>query len=273
MATEFDLSRWKAKLRMRLGLEAAALLDYDKKRIRLGVSSAMEYHTRLHSCKKEPETIEWIERSFSPGDVFYDVGANVGAYSLVAAAFWEGAVRVVAFEPSAANYARLVHNLALNGLERFVTPLPIALGEKTALATLHYATLEAGGSLHVLNSTRDYRNVEFKPRMSCPTLVYDLDRLMELFGLPPPTHLKLDVDGTELEILRGAARTLRSVRSILVELEAGHPQTPAVTALLEEQGFKAVAKHPYRYGKQHPQFSGISNVIFSKTQTAAAVYR
>lgn len=273
MGMRFNLSRWKTKLQRGLGLpEATALLDYDKRKIRIGVSSAMEYHTRIHSCKKEPETIEWIE-SFSPGDVFYDVGANVGAYSLVAAAFWEGVVRVVAFEPAAVNFARLVHNLTLNGLESFVTPLPIALGKKTALSTFHYANLEAGGSLHVLNSTRDYRNAEFKPRMSCPTLVYELDSLTKLFGLPPPTHLKLDVDGTEWEILQGASRTLLGVRSILVEMDAAHPQTPQIRSLLKEQGFEEESQHPYRYAKLFPQFSGISNVIFTRSNAGISSCR
>lgn len=260
-------SRWKARVRLLLSpfSDTAVLLDYDKRRIRLGVSSAMEYHTRLHSCKKEPETIDWIERYFAPGDVFYDVGANVGAYSLVAAACWADAVRVVAFEPGAANFARLVHNIALNGFERFVTPLPVALGQKTALGTFHYANLTAGGSLHVLDSTKDFRNEEFNPQLSCSTLVYALDHLIGLFGLPPPTHLKLDVDGSELQILQGASRSLQGVRSILIELDATHPQTPKIRSLLKERGFEETSQHPYLYAKLFPQFAGISNVIFSKS--------
>lgn len=264
----FNSSRWMAKLRMLAGSgEAAAWLDYDKKRIQLGVSSEIEYHTRLHSCKKEPETIEWIERCFSPGDVFYDVGANVGAYSLVAASYWEGAVRVVAFEPGATNFARLVRNLVLNRVEHWITPLPVALAEKTGLANFHYANLTAGGALHALNSDRDFRGQPFHSAFSSTVLAYDLDTLIDLFHLPPPTHLKLDVDGTEWEVLQGARRALESVRSLLVELDSGHPQTPRVTQLLNERGFQQTARHPYRYGKQHPRFSGTSNVIFSKAVT------
>ena len=272
MGTAFNLSRWIAKGRLLLGVpgEATALLDYDKRKIRMGVSSAVEYHTRLHSCKKEPETVAWIE-GFSPGDVFYDVGANVGAYSLVASAFWEGAVRVVAIEPGISNFPRLVRNLALNHLEQWVTPLPVALAEQTGMADLHYADLTPGGALHSLNSTRDFRNRPFDSALSCPVLAFELDRLIELFGLPQPTHLKLDVDGTELEILRGATRTLRSVRSLLVEMETDHPQGPHLLALLEQNGFKATSRHPYRYRKEQPKFSGISNVIFSRTRAEAAV--
>jgi len=60
------LRRWLrlcARLRLVLGVsgETVALLDYDRLPIRLSVSSDIEYHTRLHSCRKEPEVIEWIE--------------------------------------------------------------------------------------------------------------------------------------------------------------------------------------------------------------------
>ncbi len=263
------MRRWlqlKAKFHLQWGLpgEAVALLDYDRCNIKLGVSSPMEYHTRLHSCKKEPETIAWIEQDFTTGDVFYDIGANVGTYTLVAAAYWKGAVPIVAIEPSAVNFHRLIRNLTLNGCREQVTPLPIALAQTTGILPFHYENLVAGGSLHTLGEARDYRGQEFHPLASYPLLAFDLDTLVEQFHLPPPTHLKLDVDGTELAILQGAHRTLRGVRSALVELEEHHPQAPRVRAFLQEQGFQEAASYPYRYGDIHPEFSGIFNVIFRK---------
>ena len=231
----------------------------------------MEYHTRLHSCKKEPETIAWIENEFRPGDVFYDIGANVGAYTLVAATYWREAVRVVAIEPAALNFSRLLRNLSLNGTLAQVIPLPIALGEKTGIFPFHYQNLTAGGSLHALGEQKDYRGESFQPAASFPTLAYDLDTLIDQFQLPPPTHLKLDVDGTELNILQGARRTLSSVRSLLVELEAHHPQASQVRRLMAESGFEETSSHPYRYGKQHPEFEGVSNVIFHRIRTLAHV--
>ncbi len=259
-------SRLKAKLHLELGLpkEQVALLDYDRYPIRLGVSSTMEYHTRLHSCKKEPETIAWIEQDFKAGEVFYDIGANVGTYTLVAAAYWKGAVRVVAIEPSAVNFARLIRNLTLNGSPQQVIPLPIALAQTTSLMPFHYENLVAGGSLHTLGEARNYQGNAFTPLASVPLLAFDLDTLVEQFHLPQPTHLKLDVDGTELAILKGASQTLRAVRSLLVELDVAHPQTPQARIFLQEQGFQEKASYPYRYGDNHPEFSGVSNVIFQK---------
>ena len=72
-------------------------LDW-KKEILLTVKSNMELKTRSNSCKKEPETIDWLTDNLRDGDIFYDVGANVGAYSLVAASINDN-IKVYSFEP------------------------------------------------------------------------------------------------------------------------------------------------------------------------------
>lgn len=259
-------SRQLARLHRWLGLqgEAVAFLDYERCAVRLGVSSAIEYHTRLHSCAKEPETVSWIEQSLTPGDVLYDIGANVGAYTLVAAAYWGETVRIVAIEPSPINFARLLGNLTLNPCARHVIPLPVALGHRAGLELLHMENLVPGGALHALGEPVNYAGCPFRPVRSCPTLTFTLDALVAQFGLPQPTHLKLDVDGTELGVLKGAEETLRGVRHLLVEGDARHPQTEMTRLFLQERGFRIDSIHPYRYGDRDPAWRGIANVIFSK---------
>ena len=66
------------EMRERLGM--VRRMNYDRHDIRLVVDSLTEYSTRLHSCKKEPDAVEWIETFFRDGDVLYDVGAAVGSY-------------------------------------------------------------------------------------------------------------------------------------------------------------------------------------------------
>lgn len=260
-------SRRLARLHGWLGWpgEAVALLDYERCAVRLGVSSAIERHVRLHSCAKEPETVAWIEQSLAAGDVFYDIGANVGAYTLVAAAYWGAAVRTVAIEPSAVNFARLIRNLTLNPCARQVIPLPVALGERTGVELLHMENLVPGGALHTVGEAVHTAGRRFRPVASCATLVFSLDALIAQFGLPPPTHLKLDVDGTELTVLKGAEETLRGVRSLLVEVDERQAQAEPIQAFLQERGFRVEATHPYRYGERYPAYRGIANVIFDRT--------
>lgn len=257
----------KVHLNLKWPEEAVAYLDYGPHRIKLGVSSTMEYHTRLHSCKKEPETVSWIEETFQAGDVFYDIGANVGAYTLIAAAHWGRNLRIVAIEPSAINFSRLVRNLILNRCPEQVVPLPVALAKGTKISPFHYQNLDSGGALHALGRPLDHQGAPFQPVGTVPALTFDLDTLIKLFQLPAPHHIKLDVDGTEYDILQGAQQTLRTVRTILVELEQKHPDSAPIRVWLEQFGFKMVSVHPYRFHKDHPEFSGISNAIFQKAES------
>src|SRR5262245_36848220 len=66
-------------LQIKNTIEIKRRMDYEPHDIYLNIDSSTEFETRLHSCAKEPDTVEWIE-SMKPGDTFYDIGANVGAY-------------------------------------------------------------------------------------------------------------------------------------------------------------------------------------------------
>jgi len=192
-------------------------LDYPKFEIKLRVTSSMERVHRLMSCTKEPWTVEWLE-SLAPAEVLYDIGANVGAYSLIAA---KRGSFVVAFEPGATTYGRLCENIVLNGCEASIMPVPLALSDVTGLVGFKYRTLEPGQSRH---SIKDGPWQPWQParpgRYVQPVCAMRLDDALEQFGLPAPHHLKIDVDGAERRLLTGAARTLasRNVRSALIEI-------------------------------------------------------
>lgn len=210
-------------------------LDAPGKDIWLEVESYVEYRTRLRSCSKEPDTVRWIQ-GFAPGDVFYDIGANVGAYSLVAGSSFEGKVRVIAFEPGFPNFPQLCRNIALNGLQGTITALPLALSDRTEIASFHYSTLAPGGALHTLGDAIDSKGDGFSPVLTQSVVAFELDGLIDQFGLPEPTHIKIDVDGIEERILLGARATLAAptVRSLLVELD-GEPA--AIVSMLGDLGF------------------------------------
>ncbi len=138
------------KLAIKTELEIVGKLDYDQQEILLAIESAIEYGIRTNSCKKEPETVQWIETLIREGDVLYDVGANVGAYSLVAAKFFNHKVKVYAFEPSFVNFAQLCKNVVLNRCSDCLYPLQIGLSDRTGVETFNYQNLDAGGALSAL---------------------------------------------------------------------------------------------------------------------------
>ena len=216
--------------------------------IKLIVDSDREYYGR-RSPKGEPETVRWVEESMGASSVFYDIGANVGVYSLIAARRHPG-IQIVAFEPAGPNYGILVANMALNKVA--VPLLPIALGGRTRIDAFAYSTLRSGGARHQLGGRTDYV-------FQHPVIAYRLDELIQTFHLPPPTHLKIDVDGTERDILRGAERTLGNVRSMIVEINRDPGD---LLGWLEQRGFKVVlrgsehqAKHNANYWLERQQMS------------------
>jgi FkbM family methyltransferase len=212
-----------------------APLDYPSATILMRTGNKRE-HVRLRACAKEPWTVEWIEQLIHPGDVLYDIGANVGAYSLIAAMKPGGGARVVAFEPGCSTFASLCENVSINGLSECVTPLPVALSDVTDLGFFNYTSLSAGSALHALETTKAV--IEFQPVFRQPLLTFRLDDLIPQFRLPQPNHLKIDVDGAEVAVLQGASETLENpaLRTVMVEVLL--EQSSDVTQWLEQKGLK-----------------------------------
>ena len=215
-------------------------LDYAPHRIELVLGSQRVFG-RLSSVEKEPFTVEWLE-TIEPGDVLYDIGANVGPYSLIAAKATGNQARVFAFEPSPATFRDLFRNVILNDCTESITALPFALWSENQVLPFKFHLFRSGAAKHRVATDTD----SGQPRVAGVVGVR-LDDLVERFGLPVPTHAKIDVDGGELEVLRGAQRTLRRPewRSILIELELGGEteQNRAAKALLAQAGFHPERRH------------------------------
>lgn len=234
---------WGLRERLIL-LRGVAELDYPGARIRVHVDSPSVVRLRLRAVDKEPWTVEWLEQRLGPGDAFYDVGANVGVYSLIAASICSDA-RVVAIEPAPANYEALCRNLALNGATHAVIPLPVGLMEATHLGALEIADPASGAAEHVLDGAGT-------SALRVAVLAYSLDDLVEAFGLPSPTLLKIDVDGGEDAVLAGATATLRDprLRSLIVEID--ERKTEPVLAFLGRSGFRMTSRVDERAGQPLP---------------------
>ena len=192
-----------------------------------------------HYDTKEPETLDWIDRWVKAGETFFDIGANVGSYTLYAALRHPGA-RVVAFEPEYANLHLLRDNIMANGLQDRVEGYSIALGNRTGISQLHIQDLTPGAALHTespetLAVTRTHKPVIWKEGIC----TFTLDAFCEATGVTPHC-LKIDVDGTEVEILEGASRTLRSpaLRSLIIEMFGGPAVREACAQRLQAAGLR-----------------------------------
>jgi FkbM family methyltransferase len=191
---------------------------------------------------KEPDMISWID-DFSEDAVFWDIGANVGVFSLYAAA--RTGCRVQAFEPAAANFHVLVRNITLNNLADHITAFCAALSGKTELGVLNSSSLAMGAALSQFGRPGDrsrYMNGTSAGRQGM--LGFTVDSFIELFHPPFPTYIKLDVDGLELAIVEGAHKTLRDprLRSVMIELSLSDVKERMTgMAMMVEAGFRYVS--------------------------------
>jgi FkbM family methyltransferase len=212
-------------------------------RVDLLVTSEIEQYRADTYATKEPDTLDWLDGEFRAGDVLYDIGANVGVYSLYAARKTPGA-SVYAFEPEAQNFAHLCRNIHRNKLTNIV-PVCTPLSDKQAFSRLHVTEMEAGTAFHSLHAPSDQRIGGARSVFEQGALSAPLDVLTSEFGLPEPSLIKLDVDGHEEAIVAGARGLLAkgAVRSLLVEIngELEGPLAGSILTVLNQCGYDLVS--------------------------------
>jgi FkbM family methyltransferase len=204
---------------------------------------------------KEPATIAWLDQ-IGENDVLWDIGANVGVYTIYAA--MKRGCRVIAFEPGAANYFVLNRNLELNKLDGGVTAYGIAVAGKSGFDRLFMPDTGAGQALSNYGAPIDFQGKPFIPTFCQGAAAYCIDDLAT--HLPFPTHVKIDVDGIEADIISGGSKTLTNerLRSILVELDLARPQLIAsVAEVMAEHGFCFV-------NQTEPTHKLVKNCIFHR---------
>jgi FkbM family methyltransferase len=171
---------------------------------------------------EEPELLAWID-GFAPGETLWDIGAATGLFAIYAA---RRGIKVMAFEPKATSFGVLVEHLALNGVGDQVFPACLAFSDQTATTHLQLHQMAAGsGGNCIQGQPNQFGDRDFMFNQGA--LAYRLDDFIAAFGLSAPDHIKIDVDGVEGLILRGAAQTLTSVRSVLIEVEGENAQQAA----------------------------------------------
>jgi len=212
--------------------------------------------------EKEPETLEWID-GFERNDVFWDIGANMGLYTVYAAS--RGA-RVSAFEPSGANFYALNMSILKNNFSDVATAYCIAFSDQEKLGNLMMNNFEFGGALSSFDSNVGYDGKKFIPNVRQGMIGYSIDKYISLFQTSFPNHIKIDVDGIEDKIIAGAPLTLADPRlkSLSVELDADRPKyTQSVISNIEKAGLRLKSKRHAEIFDNTP-YAGIYNYLFTR---------
>ncbi len=212
---------------------------------------------------KEPWTLEWIA-SFQPDEILLDCGANVGMYTIWAAATRK--VRVFSFEPESQNYALLNRNIQNNRLQGLVKAYCMGLSDKSGLFDLHMADMRVGGSCHAVDEALDFELKPLKSLFVQGCIAKTLDELVGDGAVPVPTHIKIDVDGFEHRVIAGARRTLvnPAVRSLLIETNQNLADHMAMVRELNALGFMHDAAQVRRAERKEGTFKGVAEHVFRR---------
>jgi FkbM family methyltransferase len=214
---------------------------------KMRIETPMELYRAETMWTKEPETIEWV-KSFDPHDAFFDVGANVGIYSLYAASLFPE-MKIVAFEPHPENYIALLRNVALNCFN--ILPLQWAIGNRQGFFHLDIPHEESGKTGAQLTD---------RPGKCFCTRIDSIPNK----GL---LNIKIDIDGQEIEVIQGMVETLPRVKSILVEVSSKTKER--ISAALLTAGFtmdnRFNSMTPHSRDRRKKEGIDAENIIFTRS--------
>ncbi|WP_445678495.1 FkbM family methyltransferase [Radicibacter daui] len=204
------------------------------------LNNAMVERARL-TPRKESDTCSWID-NIPAGSVFWDIGANIGIFTLYAAS--RDDLDIVSFEPHPGNYYSLCNSVIANGYSKRCAVYPLALYERAFLGRFNYHSVEIGSAMNVFDKTTDNEGKDFIPAASMATMGITVDEFVLKWGAPSPEYIKLDVDGNELSILKGAQQTLvQSVREVYVETAENYAESSTqIDELLKNTGFEEAGR-------------------------------
>lgn len=165
---------------------------------------------------KEPETVDWI-RSFKDGEAFFDIGANVGLFSLLCAANHPNS-QIYAFEPMPKNFIRLLQNVELNGFKN-IHCFNVAVDHWTHFGNIYVPNNEAGQSGTQIVKAVDEHNEAFESQAEYLILHFSFRDFIKGLGDMKDYHIKIDVDGHEKSVLQGIQKIIKArvPKSVLIE--------------------------------------------------------
>lgn len=180
----------------------------------------------------EPEQTAIFAENLNPGDVFFDVGANVGYYTVFGSRLVGSRGQVIAFEPVVRNLSHLYRHIIINDLQN-VSVIPSACSDEISLAAFSAGQNTAMGHLAETNETEKNESNKNLTLVSTVTL----DSIAEKLTIVPNV-VKIDVEGAELSVLRGAENIVLPAKpKIFLSLHSNILRTKCL-AYLKEFGYR-----------------------------------
>ncbi|MGH7986174.1 MAG: FkbM family methyltransferase [Candidatus Binataceae bacterium] len=220
------------RLKRMVGILAQSLRGRDGT-IQRGIGQGLRFNIGASEASfllgvSKPHLQHALQQALRPNQIFYDIGANVGFFSLIGARLVGDEGRVIAFEPLPANAEMIERNAAANAFMN-IAVMRFALGRQDGEARFMLSERPTWGKLAEIGT---------KPDRYCGEIVVPirkLDSVVESARLAPPDVIKIDVEGAEIDVLSGARMTIAASRPVfLIEL---HGTNVAVERILSDYGY------------------------------------
>lgn len=213
---------------------------------------------------KEPETIEWIDR-FQTGETLFDIGANVGLYTIYAA---KKGINVYSFEPHSQNFAIVNRNISLNGLDRTVSAFNLAFADKDDIDFLYVSDITSGSAMNNFGETKDWNKNTITDYFRQGILSMTIDSFLKRKPAWFPDHIKIDVDGIEDKIIAGAKNTIsdKRLKSVLIEINEDLKEHVEIVRILKNSGLE-VSQRRQSEIFQDSQYKSCFNYIFVRDKS------
>jgi len=213
---------------------------------------------------KEPETLEWIDNfqnELGKKITFWDIGGNIGLYSIYAALKYKS-IDVTTFEPSTSNLQTLSRNISINNLNEKIKICQIPLTNKNnEFLIMKESQFEEGGALNVFGENFDFQGNKFLDKNSYKIYGTSINYLLDNKILETPDYIKIDVDGIEHLILLGANKHLQNLKIKSLSIEINDQLTKRhdqILNIMKLNNFKILHK------KNNNKFSKIFNYVFTR---------
>lgn len=214
---------------------------------------------------KEPETLKWIDNFEKKNLIFWDIGANIGLYSIYNS-LKNVSSKTFSFEPSSSNLRILTRNISINNLQKKISIIPLPLTNKeNAFQIMNEKAFIEGSALHAFGKNLDFKGKIFNPSMKYSLLGTTINFLIENKILEVPNYIKIDVDGIEHLILRASNKILKNqkVKSLNIEINENYKnQYNTIINLMRKYNFKFFRKYNNLKYSKNSKFSNTFNYIF-----------
>ena len=215
---------------------------------------------------KEPNTLSWIDNFQNNKKIFWDIGANIGLYSIYAA-LKHSNIKVISFEPSTSNLRVLSRNIALNKLSDKISIYQPALNKvENSFMMFQESQFIEGWSMNQFSNDIKLNEATNK-QQNYKIYGTNIDSLIRNNILKVPNYIKIDVDGIEHLILQGSVNTLtnKNIKSILVEIDESHnDQLQSILNLMQKNNFNIKEKDNVLINQKSKKFKHQFNYIFER---------